>query len=136
MPEQHPNVQLIHQFFQAYATQDLNAIRQIVSPDIEWIIPGRHPLSGTKAGVEQVLDYFSQLSAYSFAAQPLVMGYNDEYVIDCHLNWSNRPEGENLRSMSCLLWKIRNGKIVQVYNFPQDQHLVDAFFNQDKAAVN
>ncbi|WP_278045503.1 hypothetical protein [Olivibacter jilunii] len=29
--------------------------------------------------------------------------------------------------MSCLLWKIDNGKIVEVYNFPEDQHEVDAF---------
>jgi ketosteroid isomerase-like protein len=129
MTQQHPNLQLIATFFQAYAGNDLETISQILADDIEWIIPGRHPLSGTKVGVEAVLNYFKQLHVYSFKAKPIVMGVNDEYVIDCHLNWSNLEEGENIKRMSCLLWKFRDGKISKVYNFPEDQHLIDAFFN-------
>ncbi len=130
MSEQHPNLTVIHEFFSAYAVNNLERIKQILAPDIEWIIPGRHPLSGTKLGVDAVLDYLKQLSKYAFQAQPIVMGFNDTYVIDCHLNWSNLELGENMRSMSCLLWEFRDGKIRKVYNFPQDQHYVDAFFNQ------
>lgn len=103
-----------------------------MSPDIEWIIPGRHVLSGTKVGVEEVLEYFKQLNYYSFQAQPIVMGVNDDYVIDCHLNWSNVDVGENIKAMSCLLWKFKNGKISKVYNFPENQHLIDDFFNNPK----
>lgn len=58
------------------------------------------------------------------------MGVNDGYVIDCHKNWSNLNGEENLSNMSCLLWKIEQNKIVEVHNFPQDQHLVDAFFSR------
>lgn len=129
MQELHPNLQLIHNFFQAYAANDMEAIKEIVSPDIQWMIPGHHPLSGTKTGVDEVLNYFKQLSAFAFQAQPIVMGFNERYVIDCHLNWSNRESGDNLRNMSCLLWEIENGKIKRVYNFPEDQHLVDTFFS-------
>lgn len=128
MTREHPNLQLIHSFFQAYAGNDLDSIKQILSHDIEWVIPGRHPFSGIKVGIEEVLNYFKQLNAFSFQAKPIVMGVNDEYVIDCHLNWSNREEGENIKAMSCLLWKIKDGKISKVYNFPEDQHMIDAFF--------
>lgn len=128
MESSHPNLQLIHDFFRAYAANDLEAIGQILSPDIQWIIPGHHPFSGVKQGVDEVLTYFKQLSAFSFQAQPIVMGVNDRYVIDCHLNWSNLPGDANLRNMSCLLWEIEARKIKRVYNFPQDQHVVDAFF--------
>jgi ketosteroid isomerase-like protein len=134
MQELHPNVQLIHRFFHAYASSDMQAIESILAPDIQWIIPGRHPLSGTKSGVQQVLEYFKQLSQFSFQAEPIVMGYNDRYVIDCHTNWSNLPGSDNLRNMSCLLWEVSNGKIVRVYNFPQDQHVVDAFFTNHPIA--
>jgi uncharacterized protein len=129
MESSHPNLQLIHNFFQAYASNDLAAIEQILAPDIQWVIPGRHPFSGVKQGPGEVLEYFKQLGAFGFQAQPLVMGINDRYVIDCHLNWSNLPGDDNLRNMSCLLWEIEAGKIKRVYNFPQDQHVVDAFFN-------
>ena len=131
MSQQHPNLQLIHTFFHAYGSNNMEIMRQILAPDIEWVIPGRHRLSGTKVGVDEVLDYFKELSVYSFQAQPILMGINDDYVIDCHLNWSNREDGENIKRMSCLLWKFKDGKISKVYNFPEDQHLIDAFFNNN-----
>lgn len=128
--QQHANLRLIESFFFAYGNNDLDGITQILSPEIEWVIPGHHPLSGTKKGIDEVLNYFKQLQRYHFGASPIVMGCNDEYVIDCHLNWSNRENGGNMKRMSCLLWQFRDGKIVKVYNFPEDQHIVDAFFNE------
>ncbi len=136
MTTQHPNLQQIHLFFEAYASNDLDAIREILSPDIEWVIPGKHPLSGTKVGVDEVLNYFKQLNVCAFKAKPIVMGINDDYVIDCHLNWSNREDGENVEGMSCLLWKFKDGKISKVYNFPEDQHLIDAFFSKAYEGVS
>jgi ketosteroid isomerase-like protein len=130
MSSHHPNLDLIQTFFHAYAANDLEAIKQILSPDIEWIIPGRHPLSGTKVGLEEVLGYFKQLNKCAFQAKPIVMGFNDDYVIDCHVNWSNLPGEENVKGMSCLLWQFKDGKISKVYNFPEDQHMIDAFFNK------
>jgi len=107
---------------------DLDAIRKILSPDVQWFIPGQHPLSGVKRGPDEVMGYFKQLAAYRFQAEPIVMGVNDRYVIDCHFNWSNLDGDSNLRNMSCLLWEIEHGVVKRVYNFPQDQHMVDAFF--------
>ncbi|QHT67440.1 nuclear transport factor 2 family protein [Rhodocytophaga rosea] len=125
----HPNLTLIHDFFQAYANNDLVGIKNILSEDISWHIPGNHPLSGTKKGVEAVLAYFKQLSKAAFKAEPIVMGVNDNFVIDCHRNWSNVENEQNLNSMSCLLWRIEQNKIVEVYNFPEDQYKVDSFFS-------
>jgi ketosteroid isomerase-like protein len=84
MAQQHPNLLLINTFFQAYSNNDSDAIRQILDPDIEWVIPGRHPLSGTKVGVEEVLNYFKQLSVFSFHARPIVP--EDQHAIDEFFN--------------------------------------------------
>ena len=132
MEQLHPNIQLIQRFFYSYANNDLACIKEILASDIKWVIPGNHILSGTKRGVEEVLNYFKELSKYHFEAEPIVMGFNEDYVIDCHWNWSNTNGSDNLKSMSCLLWKISGGKIIEVYNFPQDQYLVDSFFGMKK----
>ena len=129
MTESHPNLTLINNFFKAYAANDLAAIKNILSEDIKWHIPGSHPLSGTKSGVTQVLEFFQKLSKVALKAEPIIMGVNDTYVIDCHRNWSAVENGQTFNSMSCLLWKIENNKIVEVFNFPQDQHVVDLFFS-------
>ncbi|UHG89582.1 nuclear transport factor 2 family protein [Spirosoma oryzicola] len=126
----HPNLDLVHRFFQAYATNDQATIETILSPAIQWHIPGDHPLSGTKTGIAAVMAYFAQLGKAAFQASPIVMGVNDQYVIDCHQNWSSLDGVVNLKTMSCLLWKIEDGKITEVYNFPEDQHKVDTFFRR------
>ncbi len=130
MTSTHPNQTLIHDFFTAYGNNDLEGIKKVIAEDIKWHIPGNHPLSGTKTGIEDVLAFFKKLNKASFKAEPIIMGVNDNYVIDCHRNWSNIEGEENLDAMSCLLWKIENNKITEVHNFPQDQHIVDAFFTK------
>lgn len=129
MQELHPNVILIHKFFEAYSENNLEAIKNLLSPDIKWVIPGIHPLSGTKEGPDEVINYFKEIAKFEFKAKPIVLGVNDDYVIDCHSNWSISKDGNKVEFMSCLLWKIQNGKITTVHNFQQDQHLVDKFFN-------
>ena len=130
MATSHPNLALINAFFKAYADNDLEGINQVLDKNIKWHIPGTHPLSGTKTGVDEVLAYFRQLNKGAFKAEPIVMGVNDHFVIDCHRNWSNLDSGENLKSMSCLLWRIEGNKVVEVFNFPEDQQKVDAFFSK------
>jgi ketosteroid isomerase-like protein len=129
METNHPNIELIGKFFGAYANNDHEQVGEILSEDIQWHIPGNHPLCGTKKGINEVLHYLKQLNKASFKASPIVAGVNDNYVIDCHRNWSNLDGEENLNNMSCLLWKIENNKITEVYNFPENQHKVDEFFN-------
>ncbi len=130
MEKMHPNLVLINDFFEAYANNNIEGIKKILSENIKWHIPGEHPLSGTKSGINEVLEYFKLLNKGSFKAEPIVMGVNDSFVIDCHRNWSNIENEENLNNMSCLLWKIENSKIVEVFNFPENQHKVDSFFSK------
>ncbi|MFD2520074.1 nuclear transport factor 2 family protein [Emticicia soli] len=130
MEEQHPNIKLIGAFFSAYAEKNYDKIGEVLDENIKWHIPGTHPLSGTKVGIESVLEYFQQLGKGLFKAEPIVMGVNENFVIDCHRNWSNLENEENLNNMYCLLWKIENGKIVEVHNFPENQQIVDSFFSK------
>ena len=64
MQPAHPNIALVHQFFQAYAEQDQSAIGQLLAPTIRWIIPGNHPLSGVKVGPDEVLTYLRQVDSF------------------------------------------------------------------------
>lgn len=130
MKQTHPNLDLIHDFFAAYGNNDSEGIKKVLDENIKWHIPGEHPLSGTKKGIEEVLEYFKQLGKGSFKAEPIVMGVNDTHVIDCHRNWSNLENQENLDNMSCLLWRIENKKIKEVHNFPENQKIVDVFFKK------
>ena len=83
----HPNLQVIEDFFAAYAAKDVGRIRDALAPDIVWRIPGHHPLSGEKRGVDEVLAFMDQLGKANFKAQPLVIVAEGDYVIDHHRGW-------------------------------------------------
>jgi len=121
------NVAVVKQFFKYYEKNDVVGLREIFSPDIEWHVPGHHPLAGTKRGIEEVIAYYKQLQKANFKAEVIILEGNENYVIDCHRGWAK--VGNNKLDMSwVLLYTIENGKIKSMKNYPGNQHAADAFF--------
>lgn len=123
------NIAVVKQFFKYYEKKDIVGLREIFAPDIEWHVPGHHPLAGTKRGVEEVIAYYKQLQKANFKAEVIILEGNDHYVIDCHRGWAK--VGDVKIDMNwVLLYTIDNGKIKSMKNFPGNQHAADAFFWQ------
>lgn len=87
--EKHPNVILLDRFYDAYAREDMAAVREIFAPDIIWRIPGHHPLSGPKHGADEVLAFFDQLAKADFKADVQAISAVDDYVLEFHRGWSD-----------------------------------------------
>ncbi|MEU4516286.1 nuclear transport factor 2 family protein [Nonomuraea wenchangensis] len=122
-----PKIEAVGRFFAAYASYDLDAMREVLTDDIEWTIPGHHPLSGTKQGIEEVAAFFTQLGRSGFQAEPLFLESNQEYVVDIHRGWTTKGEGE-VDTLWALVWHFNaEGKIDRVFNLSGDQHQMDAF---------
>ena len=126
MTDKHPNLQAIEDFFAAYASKDVARVREVLAPDITWFIPGHHPLSGTKHGVDEVLAFFDQLARAEFKAEPLAIAVSDDYVLDHHRGWSE--VGDGLDVLWALAFHFENGRIKSVVNLCADQHKADLFF--------
>ncbi|MFC0113496.1 nuclear transport factor 2 family protein [Kibdelosporangium aridum] len=123
---EHPNVRLIKDYYEAYGSGDLNRLRRFFANDIRWTIPGHHPLSGTKLGIDEVLAFFRELGKAGFRAETIFLGADGDWVVDLHRGWSTRPEGLDI--LWALGFRIRNRKIVEAVNFASDQHAADQFF--------
>ena len=120
-------IDAIDRFFAAYATYDIAAMRTVLTEDIEWTIPGHHPLSGTKRGVEEVVAFFTQLGKAGFQADPLFVEANDEYVVDVHRGWTTEGSGK-VDTLWALVWHFNaEGKIDRVVNLSADQHQMDSY---------
>ncbi len=124
----HPNVELIRRFYQAYGGDDPQALAEFFADDIRWIIPGHHPLSGTKVGATEVLAFFGELAKAGFKADPVFLATDGDWVVDLHRGWSTDPEGLDI--MWALAFRIQDGKIAEAVNFAADQHAADAYFWQ------
>ena len=121
-------LKVVQGFFTAYGSGDLQEIRKYVADDVQWHIPGRHPLAGTKRGVKEFTEFFSILGKAGFKAQVMILAANDTYVIDAHRGFSH-VDGENIDINWVLLYQIDNGKIKRVQNFSGDLYASDSFFN-------
>jgi ketosteroid isomerase-like protein len=126
-PVSNPMIEKISRFFESYAAKDVEAMRTVLADDIEWTIPGHHPLSGTKRGIEEVTAFFNALTASGFQATPLFLEANDEYVVDIHRGWTTEGVGQ-VDTLWALVWHFTpEGKFDRVYNLTMDQHQMDAY---------
>lgn len=122
-----PKIAVIERFFAAYAAGDGAGIAGALAPDVRWTIPGRHPLSGTKRGIPEVLAFFDQLGKAGFKAAPIFLGADGRYVVDVHRGWSTALEGK-VDAIWALVWHFDDeGRIDEVTNLCGDQAQMDHF---------
>jgi ketosteroid isomerase-like protein len=128
----HPNLDLIDRFFAAYGQRDRAALRDVLAEDASWTFPGHHPLSGTKIGTEAIVAFFDAVGRLMGSTHPtvdkLVLGVNEQYVVECQHVRTNRPDGPNLDQQLCVLWRFGGGKIVSGQHLAADQDALDAFY--------
>lgn len=122
------NIKVVQDFFAAYGANDLAGIAAVMHEDVQWHIPGRHPLSGTKNGRAEVLAFFAELGAAGFKADPIYFGADETYVVDIHRGWSNAEGKPNVDTTWALVYRIENGKIVEATNLSADQDAANTFF--------
>src|SRR5690349_2947167 len=129
----HPNLDLIDRFFAAYGKRDLAALREVLTEDATWTFPGHHPLSGTKVGIDAIVAFFNAVGSVMGRSQPmvekLVLGVNEQWVVECQYVRTNRPEGPNLDQQLCVLWSFADGKIASGRHLVADQDALDAFYH-------
>ena len=122
------NIEVVKAFFAAYAENDLDKIATVMDENVVWHIPGRHPLSGTKHGRDEVLAFFGQLGKANFKAEPIYFGADEHSVVDIHRGWSNAEGLPNVDTTWALIYRIEDGKIVEATNMSGDQDAANFFF--------
>jgi len=122
------NIKVVQDFFAAYGNNDLDGIAAVMDEKVRWHIPGRHPLSGTKNGRDEVLEFFAQLGTAGFKAEPIYFGADENYVVDIHRGWSNADGKPNVDTTWALVYRIVDGKIVEATNLSADQDAANTFF--------
>lgn len=91
-------------------------------------------MSGTKVGIDAIIAFFDAVGTIMGRSQPtvdkLVLGVNEQYVVECQHIRTNRTDGPNLDQQLCVLWRFADGKIVSGQHLASDQDAFDAFYTQ------
>jgi hypothetical protein len=139
------NVGLVQRMYDCFNRNDLDTIRnEIFAPDLVWNLPGRHPLSGTKNGAEEVIAFFAQLVRANIQvildpqSDPAtgVDTFGEDTVVEVHRgrgtttvrDAAGNESQVTLNALNCTHYQIRDGRIARVQVYISDQYTVDTFF--------
>ncbi len=126
------NVDIINKFFEAYGKRDMEGLKEALWEDVQWIFPGNHKLSGIKKGIAEVIEFFdimgSIMSSSNTQVEKLVMGINEDYVSECQYIHTDRNDKINLNQNMCVLWKFKDGRIIEGQHLISNQKEADDYF--------
>jgi uncharacterized protein len=111
-----------------YAGGDVEAVRSLLSPDIEWHLPGDNAVAGTYRGIDEVLAYFRrrrELAGDTLRLHPGdVLGGDGEHVAAL-TDGSAVLGGVEHRWSTVGLYRIEHGLIAACWLLPLDQGAFD-----------
>ena len=119
----------VDRMYQCFAQGDMDTLQnEVFASDIEWALPGHHPLSGVKFGAAEVIAFFGALMETGINVDNLSFGtIGDDRVVETH-SGHGTVDGREYLFPTCSVYTIRDGKIAHVQVYTADQHGVDDFF--------
>lgn len=123
------NVEVVEKMYQCFKAGDMETLKaEVFAEDLQWHLPGHHPLAGTKKGVDEVLAFFGRLRSLGLQVTPLGMGeLNSGGVVEVY-KAKGEVNGAKLNAFNCNYYTVREGRITEVQVLMADQHGYDAFF--------
>jgi ketosteroid isomerase-like protein len=125
----HPNEELVRRGFDAFATGDVDTLRELFDQDAVWHAPGRNSLAGDHQGVDAILGFFArtmEVTGGTFRVELHDVVANDEHAVAIYIERAQRA-GRNLDNKTVLVSHIRNGRLAEAWQLSEDQYAVDEF---------
>ena len=123
------NVELLKRGYEAFNRGDLDAVFELLDPEIEWVNDERVPFAGTYRGHDELRallrdqqEVFDQLTMepYEFFET------GDHVVVFVRVRARGEASGAALEITIGHLWTISNGKGVRWQGFPEREKALEA----------
>jgi ketosteroid isomerase-like protein len=127
----HPLVGIVEKMYECFNKGDMATIKKdVFAENIEWRLPGHHPLAGAKHGADEVIAFFSQLVKSGIHVDLIqIDAFGPSTVVEVHRGYGQVGDAK-LDANNCTHYHIKDGKIADVQVYISDQHTVDQFFYQ------
>jgi len=129
---EHPNAQIVRRLIAALSEQNRDEIEAVLHEDCVWRVPGANVLSGVYEGRRAILSLFgtmkriftgpAQFDVIDITTSP---GYAAAYqygVVEVG--------GRTVKLRECLVYRIADGRIVEVDEFQSDERAFDEAFSE------
>jgi ketosteroid isomerase-like protein len=131
MAAAHPNATRVRELFAAFRDRDLATIQRAIPDDAVWHFPGRGgKVAGSHHGRDAILAFLMQvptLSGGTFHAELTDVLANDDRAVALFRGHGER-NGKTLDNPTCLVMRLRDGRITEVWEYVWDLYHVDDFW--------
>lgn len=114
----------------AFNEGDLATLRDQVTSDVTYVIPGRASISGEFSGIEAVVGAFHrlrELSGGTISVEPQrVLSDGDDVMFTARVTASH--QGRTLDVVNAYAFHFEGGRLASGRVFPSDLHAIEAFF--------
>jgi uncharacterized protein (TIGR02246 family) len=133
---EHANAALVRRLYQAFEARDRAAVSSLLADDCRWIIPGRGRQAGVYEGRAAVIELFRTITRKTRGTTELdvdVVIAGDDYAIVLQRGRA-RIDGRSAELDECLVYRIRDGQVVEMKEFQFDLYALDEWWNPERAA--
>jgi ketosteroid isomerase-like protein len=127
---EHRNAELVRRAYEAFQRGDLDALRNYVTPDIKYHVPGRNQTAGDFQGVNAVLDSFrrvAELSGGSYRVELHEVLANGQHVVALARQFASHG-GKSLDDIYSHVFHFQDDKISESWVLFYDPYQNDEFF--------
>ncbi|GLS23651.1 hypothetical protein GCM10007874_66720 [Labrys miyagiensis] len=129
--QRYQNTELVRRGYAAFNSGDLDTLAQIIDESCTWHTPGKSPIAGDYEGRMATFGQFGRYGSETqgtFKASLLhVMESEDGCVVGVHHNTGER-NGKRLDVLCCIVFDIKNGKVMDGREHFYDLYAWDTFW--------
>lgn len=114
-----------------YAGDSEDQVKDLLTEDVTWYVPGQNAIAGNYRGREAVLDYFGRrrdLADRSFRMHPQEVMVGDGDHVASLTDGTATIAGEEHRWSTIGLYRLRSGRLAACWLLPLDQRAFDAIW--------
>ena len=115
-----------------YAGGDAEPLREMLTDDVVWHVPGRSPIAGDHEGIEAVMGYFEQRRAFAratFRVRVREVLASGDLVIQL-AGGTAELGGSEVAWETVGIFRVRDGRIAEGRLVPFDQYLFDELWSK------
>ena len=124
------NEAVVRSLFAAFARKEGLALRGLFARDAVWVVPGTNVMAGTYRGREEIFGFLARLPKETGGTygSGLIDVLASEARAAALYRATGERQGRQLDLVQLLLFRLVDGKIVEVLALPSDADAFDAFW--------
>lgn len=130
MGDEHPNLTLARQGFDAIARGDTQWMNDHLADDVVWHVGGNSKMAGEYRGKDTVMQFMAVPSGSAPGIDMHDVLANDDHVVSMGTARLEAPDGDKIEYRFVNIFHIRDGKVTEAWGMSENDAETDPFFDK------